>query len=79
LWLSAESTSREPGANANPSPTSRSAALAFAVKTTSYSAGSAEKKSSVPRRASSMISVLRSDATLCECGFPSTASARNSR
>ena len=49
-----------------------SAWLAFAVKITAHSAGSAWKKASTRARAASTSSVLRRAAGLRECGLPST-------
>ena len=51
LWLSAVSRSRPLRTNGNDSPTSFSAAEAFAVKTTAYSSGEAPTKSRIAARA----------------------------
>ena len=53
LWLSQVSTSGAARPKSYASPTSRQAPLAFGVKMTAYSAGSAWKKSSTARRADS--------------------------
>ena len=52
LWLSAVRRNRLPAVNGYDSPTSLSAALALAVKTTVYSSGEALKNAKTARRAS---------------------------
>ena len=61
-----------PGPKRYASPTSRSAAVAFAVNTHRYSSGDAPKKSSTARRALCTSSVVASDVGLFECGLPRT-------
>ena len=58
--------------NGNDSPTSLSAPLALAVKTTVYSSGEAFTNASTARRAASASSVEAREAGLFECGFPKT-------
>ena len=51
------------------------AAVAFAVKTTSCVSGSASRNCSTRRRADSSTSVLRREAAESECGLPNTPSS----
>lgn len=78
LWLSALSASVLPGANGYDSATSLIAALAFAVKHTAYSPGSASKNSSVRARARSIVSVLCREGPCSECGLPKIADRNSS-
>ncbi len=73
LWLSAVRSRRPPGSNGYDSPTSRSAAVALAVKTTSYSSGEALKNARMLARAASANRVEAADAGLSECGLPKTS------
>ncbi len=78
LWLSWSSVKREPSVNGNDSPTSFSAAEAFAVNTTVYWSGSALKKRNTSRRAFSTMLVAAHEVGFSECGFPRTWRSRKS-
>ena len=79
LWLSAVRTSRLRSLNGYDSPTSLSAALAFAVKTTVYSSGEAFTNDSTAARARSASSVAAREVGLSECGLPKTPSRSSAR
>ena len=66
LWLSKVSRNRFSGPNGYDSPTSLSAWLALAVKTTTYSSGEAPKYASTWRLARSTNSVASRDVGLSE-------------
>ncbi len=79
LWLSKVSRNRSPGRNGYASPTSRSAPVAFGVKTQTHSSSAARKKRRTAARACSASSVAAVEVGLSEWGLPRTLVRSSSR